>query len=158
MGWLMAVRFDICRTTVSWNRCSRHLPIDILLPLPQKPPIVPLGSVRKLLLHFFVFGDVFIRPGTLDTAPCEIFCGRSLLPRHGKVWIGNNEWEQFERWELIGTERDSEEEICNWKDQQSRIGGSQVVRMQTWNARCISLEGERRHYPDGKRRMLHEQP
>ena len=30
-----------------------------------------------------------------------------------KVCIGNNEWEQFKRWELIGTERDSEEEICN---------------------------------------------
>lgn len=84
MGWPMAVRFDICRAIVSWNRCSRHLPINILLPQPQKPPIVPLGSVRKLLLHFFAVDDVFIRPGTLDVAPCEIFCGRRLLPRHGK--------------------------------------------------------------------------
>lgn len=40
--------------------------------------------------------------------------------------------------------------------QRSRIDGSQVVRMQRQNTRHVSLEGERRNHPGGKRKMLQE--
>jgi hypothetical protein len=55
-------------------------PIDILVPQPQSQPIVTLGRDRKLRLYFFPVDDIFIRPGTLGTAPREIFCGRRLDP------------------------------------------------------------------------------
>ncbi len=65
-------------------------PVDILVPQPQSQLIGVPGSDRKLFLYFFTVNDILIRPGTLGTAPREIFCGRCLLPRHGKRPAGQD--------------------------------------------------------------------
>lgn len=81
MGWPKGVRFDLCKSDCQlehWFAVSALL-IDILVPQSQRPPIVMLGIIRKLRLYFFAVDDAFTLPGTLDTAPREIFCGRRRL-------------------------------------------------------------------------------